>query len=466
MTAKGITGGVSTTIPVDGGSNRLIGPSYDAAGNVLSRDGLEAYEYDSFNMLSKYRRPLAAFPYTLEMVYDPDDERLGVLLQDGSSRWSVRDLGGQVIREYDGFRNGNDLILMWQADYIRGEGGQLLAGETPAWQYNDQNGNGTTTAQYGGLRHYHLDHLGSVRLVTDAQKHTLGEHDYFPYGVTPTKAYQEELNPGTPHIDPMRYAGHQRDFLGYLNVENTDYLDYMHARYYDPKLGRFLSVDPHIGDPQVPQSWNRYTYALNNPIKFIDPTGKDCTTLPIAEDGADQVVCTDEITVRGDPVPPTNAEIAMGVFADVVDQTVYDIIARPGVTVAAGLLNDNGGQIASGVGQIALAAVPGGVASGLTRTLGATASSVIALPELTPTLTYGARVEARALATGDLYHNFPQVIDEVVTSTGQIRSVSESYVEYSLRGAVNSVAGQYEIDGRPFIDGMLGVTHRFFRPFP
>jgi YD repeat-containing protein len=220
MTAKGITGGVSTTIPVDGSSNRLIGPSYDAAGNVLSRDGKEAYEYDSFNMLSKYRRPDLSF-YTLEMVYDPDDERLGVLLPGDGSRWSVRELGGQVIREYDGIRDGNNLFLMWQADYIRGEGGQLLAGETPVWQYNDQNGGGTTTAVYGGLRHYHLDHLGSVRLVTDASKRTLGEHDYFPYGVTPTKAYQEELNPGTPHIDPMRYAGHQRDFLGYLNVENT-----------------------------------------------------------------------------------------------------------------------------------------------------------------------------------------------------------------------------------------------------
>ena len=182
-----------------------------------------------------------------------------------------------MIREYDGIRDGNNLFLMWQADYIRGEGGQLLAGETPVWQYNDQNGNGTTTAVYGGLRHYHLDQLGSVRLVTDAGKRTLGEHDYYPYGVTPTKAYQEELNPGTPHIDPMRYAGHQRDFLGYLNVENTDYLDYMHARYYDPKLGRFLSVDPVLDVKNAikrPQMWNRYAYVLNNPLRFTDPTGR------------------------------------------------------------------------------------------------------------------------------------------------------------------------------------------------
>lgn len=41
--------------------------------------------------------------------------------------------------------------------------------------------------------------------------------------------------------------------------------------------GRFLSVDQHLGKPGVPQSWNRYSYALNNPLKFVDPDGRDVT---------------------------------------------------------------------------------------------------------------------------------------------------------------------------------------------
>ena len=42
-------------------------------------------------------------------------------------------------------------------------------------------------------------------------------------------------------------------------------------------LGRFLSVDPVLGDAAVPQSWNRYAYALNNPVSMIDPMGmKPC----------------------------------------------------------------------------------------------------------------------------------------------------------------------------------------------
>ena len=49
----------------------------------------------------------------------------------------------------------------------------------------------------------------------------------------------------------------------------------MHARYYSPDLGRFLSVDPVGGKVGSSQSWNRYGYVLNNPLLLIDPTGRE-----------------------------------------------------------------------------------------------------------------------------------------------------------------------------------------------
>ncbi len=59
----------------------------------------------------------------------------------------------------------------------------------------------------------------------------------------------------------------------------------MHARYYSALQGRFLSVDPVLGKPESPQSWNRYAYVQNSPIGSSDPTGKvtkcdtqNCTT--------------------------------------------------------------------------------------------------------------------------------------------------------------------------------------------
>jgi RHS repeat-associated protein len=50
--------------------------------------------------------------------------------------------------------------------------------------------------------------------------------------------------------------------------------DFMHARYYSPNLGRFMSVDPVGGTVGSSQSWNRYSYVRNNPITMVDPNGE------------------------------------------------------------------------------------------------------------------------------------------------------------------------------------------------
>ncbi len=47
------------------------------------------------------------------------------------------------------------------------------------------------------------------------------------------------------------------------------------ARYYDPELGRFIQPDTVIQDLSNPQSYNRYSYCVNNPLRYTDPTGKD-----------------------------------------------------------------------------------------------------------------------------------------------------------------------------------------------
>jgi RHS repeat-associated protein len=70
--------------------------------------------------------------------------------------------------------------------------------------------------------------------------------------------------------DARKFTGHERD-----GVNDANALDYMHARYYASAMGRFLSVDPAIGNPAVPQSWNRYAYVTNNPITRLDPDGRD-----------------------------------------------------------------------------------------------------------------------------------------------------------------------------------------------
>lgn len=108
----------------------------------------------------------------------------------------------------------------------------------------------------------HVDHLGSVRLITNdaGQVHTT--HDFFPFG----KEYNRVADPYNSKL----FTGHERD-------KETG-LDYMLARYYSSSLSRFLSSDPGNkarGNLRVPQRWNLYTYARNNPLAFIDPDGRE-----------------------------------------------------------------------------------------------------------------------------------------------------------------------------------------------
>lgn len=65
--------------------------------------------------------------------------------------------------------------------------------------------------------------------------------------------------------------------LGEMTVSAADSrreLDYMHARFRSPLTSRFLSTDPAGANPRKPQSWNRYTYVMGNPLKYTDPTGE------------------------------------------------------------------------------------------------------------------------------------------------------------------------------------------------
>jgi RHS repeat-associated protein len=104
--------------------------------------------------------------------------------------------------------------------------------------------------------------------VTDAGDNVVGTHDYFAFGPETSGSTEE------PNRSRLRYTGHERDTWG---PESLDTLDYMHARHYSPVMGRFSSIDPKgtSAKPELPQTWNRYAYARNNPLKYIDPDGQD-----------------------------------------------------------------------------------------------------------------------------------------------------------------------------------------------
>jgi RHS repeat-associated protein len=258
LVEKSVNGVIKTT-PVDAVSNRLRGETYDVAGNLTTRAGTPQYHYDPFSMIDAKERP------SQRIIYGPDDERIGVINDSSLSRWKIRDFNGQVLREFKGDDVGG--YWLWLEDYIYA-GGRAVAAEREAY--------------FSGKRYLHTDHLGTVRMITTQDRKRLGVHEFSPFGVERTDVAQEtkllgEFTGGDSRSEPMKFTGHERDWDGWLNVDNDDYVDYMHARYYDPNLGRFLSVDPVLQIKRAmtyPQMWNRYSYTANNPVKFVDPTGR------------------------------------------------------------------------------------------------------------------------------------------------------------------------------------------------
>jgi RHS repeat-associated protein len=103
--------------------------------------------------------------------------------------------------------------------------------------------------------YYHTDHLGSTRLITDENGNTVTDVSYTPFG-------EDSLNGEESYL----YTGKERDSTG---------LYYYGARYYDPSTGRFLTGDIAAGNRNIPQTLNKYVYCLNNPLKYIDPSGNE-----------------------------------------------------------------------------------------------------------------------------------------------------------------------------------------------
>jgi RHS repeat-associated protein len=75
----------------------------------------------------------------------------------------------------------------------------------------------------------------------------------------------------TPTNEPEPYLG--RGYCGHEHLTGLGLIN-MNARLYDPLLGRFLSPDPYVQAPNHSQSYNRYSYCLNNPLKYTDKSGQ------------------------------------------------------------------------------------------------------------------------------------------------------------------------------------------------
>ena len=136
-------------------------------------------------------------------------------------------------------------------------------------------------APWSAFEYAHRDHLGSLEAVTDARGKELVVLGHDPYGERRKPDWTSRFTEA--EIEALLGEHGERVSRGFTRHEHLDRtgLVHMNGRVYDPRLGRFLSPDPIVGDPTSSRSWNLYSYARNNPLSYVDPTGE--TAQPIEE---------------------------------------------------------------------------------------------------------------------------------------------------------------------------------------
>ena len=114
-------------------------------------------------------------------------------------------------------------------------------------------------------RYMHYDPLGSIDTITDSHGTVVDRLSFDPFGERrPGDWRQGQLS----HLNPFTNRG----FTGHEHIDEIG-LIHMNGRVFDQELGRFLSADRYVQAPVNTQSFNRYAYVMNNPLKYTDPSG-------------------------------------------------------------------------------------------------------------------------------------------------------------------------------------------------
>lgn len=256
--------------------------SYAPNGNILSKTGLGNYQYHPARQLAVEKvdntgleispdiQDIVMTPfhktaqvregdYQLDFLYGPDESRRRTLLQNlAQSTTQTRYFSG----DYEltiGASGGTGV------HYIRSAGGLEAI-------YVIENGTGQ-------MYYPHTDHLGSLLAVSDDQGNIAAEQSFDAWGRYRDPATWVNFPTFQPVNLPLWLY---RGFTGHEHLSPVggggSALINMNGRMYDPLLGRMLSPDNNLQQPDLTQNHNRYSYALNNPLRYVDPSGNDIYT--------------------------------------------------------------------------------------------------------------------------------------------------------------------------------------------
>ena len=203
-----------------------------------------------FSAYTSFEQPstITESPYQATFLYNSDDQR---------AKMEVKQSGSTILtRWYVGSRYMKETAGSTTKEFTWIGGDAYTAPVTAVKQ-------GTTVTYYALLR----DHLGSITHVSNMSGWAMSEYSYSAWGRRRDKDTWSFTLSGEPELFAGRgFTSHE--WLPWFNLYN------MNGRLYDPVVGRFLSPDNYVQDPFSSQNYNRYSYVLNNPLKYTDPSGE------------------------------------------------------------------------------------------------------------------------------------------------------------------------------------------------
>ncbi|TMU69575.1 type IV secretion protein Rhs, partial [Pseudomonas fluorescens] len=264
------------------------GPS-QIKGNRLLMQGDRHYDYDAFGNLIRERRGRAQTLVT-EYRYDSQHRLIGLTRPDGQTASYRYDAFGRRISKTVG---DDTTEFFWQGDHLVAE-----SSESEYRSYVYEPGTFRPLALLDGKGpkkacpfYYQLDQLGTPQELTDYSGDIVWSAQYDAYGKVAalTLAGEDYLN------QPLRFQGQ------YFDGESG--LHYNRHRYYDPRVGRYLTPDP----IKLAGGLNQYQY-VPNPTGWVDPLGLSSNCPPPNKPGCEVPGGSDGITVdEGEPKLPNIA---------------------------------------------------------------------------------------------------------------------------------------------------------------
>jgi RHS repeat-associated protein len=310
--------------------------TYDPVGNQITRSGTTV-TYTAFDMPKAFTPApgQGAAPVTLD--YDGDQQR-------------VRKTAGDEVTVYvDGLyeRTTNTKTSAVEHRYFVHGSERVVAVVTRS----------SAPTSEEKTRYLHVDNLGSVETVTDQTGSKSAEKRSYD-------AFGARRNPSWGAAPVAFSSLTTRGFTGHEDDEELGLVN-MKGRLYDPKVGRFLTTDPIISHPGFGQSWNPYSYVLNNPLAHTDPSGFETTDTTYSNGTRDVVFDPVPLLVRPPIGPPPPPPPTVGASQAGLPTVPVDMGATGNKAASTPQPPPDGGNGCGGAGQnLALSAGGGGADSG------------------------------------------------------------------------------------------------------